>query len=88
MIIESPVPPTRAFFLLPRPNSSKTTSRRRTGNSSGYLGRVEVGVVSRACECEGCNDDSEHNAAADDPRYVEFVVSYVAAEVALIGHNC
>jgi hypothetical protein len=36
---------------------------------------------------EGRNDESEHNAAANDPPYVEFVVSFVPAEVALIGHN-
>ena len=70
-----------------RPNSSKTTSRSRSRNSCGYLGRVEVGVVPRACEREGCDDESEHNAAADDRRCVELVVSFVAAGVALIGHG-
>jgi len=82
----SPASPAGLSFCT-RPNSSKTTSRRRIGNSCGCSGHVGAGVV-RACECEGCNDDSEHNTAADDPRYEEFVVSFVPSEVALVGHGC
>ena len=50
-----------------------------------------VGFVPRAYKRNGRNDDSEHDAAADNPRCVEAVVTYVAApihvRVALLGHG-
>ena len=49
-----------------------------SGNSRGYGTGQDRGRSPVLMNAKGCNDDSEHNAAANNPRYVEISRLFVA----------